>query len=208
MLFRSEIVAMDSLNTNIAQGEVGQVGTIHIPLTTIKQSASLDLLLQTGESINRYQIWVYPDEIESESDFYLASSLDEKVKERLACGESVSLIPDTAIVKEKTVGPLFTPDYWNYSMFKSISENAKREVSPGTLSILTSPEHPLFNSFPTEMHSNWQWWPLIHCSHPLILDDTAPDYKPLVQVIDNMARCHKLGLIFEYQVGEGKLLVS
>jgi len=33
------------------------------------------------------------------------------------------------------------------------------------------------------------------------------DYKPLVQVIDNIERNHKLGLLFEMQIGEGKLLV-
>ena len=32
-------------------------------------------------------------------------------------------------------------------------------------------------------------------------------YRPTVQVIDNFARNHKLGLIFETRVGRGKLLV-
>jgi hypothetical protein len=32
-------------------------------------------------------------------------------------------------------------------------------------------------------------------------------YRPIVQIIDNFARNHKLGLIFETRVGKGKLLV-
>jgi hypothetical protein len=41
----------------------------------------------------------------------------------------------------------------------------------------------------------------------LILDNTSNDYFPIVQVIDNLERNHKLGLIFEFKVGQGKLMV-
>jgi hypothetical protein len=92
-------------------------------------------------------------------------------------------------------------------MFKTISENNNKPVSPGTLGILTKPEHPIFNSFPTEMHTNWQWFPIIKASRPFILDNTSVSYRPIVQVIDNVERNHKLGLIFEFAVDKGKLLV-
>ena len=106
-----------------------------------------------------------------------------------------------------TVGGLFQTDYWNYRMFKTICENNKKKVSPGTLGILTNPEHPIFKGFPTEMHTNWQWFPVIKESHPLVLDNFAKDYRPIVQVIDNIERNHKLGLVMEWKVGAGKLLV-
>ena len=44
-------------------------------------------------------------------------------------------------------------------------------------------------------------------SRLFILDDTPADYRPLVQVIDNFARNHKLGVMFEGRVGSGQLLV-
>jgi len=106
-----------------------------------------------------------------------------------------------------TVGGLFQTDYWNYRMFKTICENNKKKVSPGTLGILTNPEHPIFRDFPTEMHTNWQWFPVVKESHPLVLDNFPKDYKPIVQVIDNIERNHKLGLVMEWKVGAGKLLV-
>ena len=40
-----------------------------------------------------------------------------------------------------------------------------------------------------------------------MLDNFAKDYKPIVQVIDNVERNHKLGLVMEWRVGKGKLLV-
>jgi len=41
----------------------------------------------------------------------------------------------------------------------------------------------------------------------VILDETSADYRPIVQVIDNFWRNHKLGILFETKVGKGKLLV-
>ena len=115
-------------------------------------------------------------------------------------------MPDSTLAA-LTVGGLFQTDYWNFRMFKTISENNKKAVSPGTLGILTQPEHPLFRLFPTEEHTNWQWFPVIKESTPFMLDNTAAQYRPIVQVIDNVERNHKLGLVFEFQVGKGRLLV-
>lgn len=57
------------------------------------------------------------------------------------------------------------------------------------------------------MHTNWQWFPVVKESHPLVLDNFKADVKPIVQVIDNVERNHRLGLVMEWKVGMGKLLV-
>src|SRR5476649_1753143 len=44
-------------------------------------------------------------------------------------------------------------------------------------------------------------------SRLFILDDTPASFQPLVRVIDNFARNHKLGVVFEGRVGGGQLLV-
>jgi hypothetical protein len=92
-------------------------------------------------------------------------------------------------------------------MFKTISENNHKPVSPGTLGILTNPGHPLFAYFPTDTHTSWQWFPVVKASFPMVLDNLPVDYHPIVQVIDNIERNHRLGLVFEFAVGKGKLLV-
>ena len=78
---------------------------------------------------------------------------------------------------------------------------------PNTMGILCDPQHPLLARFPTEFHSNWQWYDLMQHSRLFILDQTPADYRPLIQVIDNFARNHKLGLVFEGRAGRGQLLV-
>lgn len=182
---------------------------------------NVSLNIEETEARNSYEFWVYPKKALEKKGVIIAKDLNEKVVKVLEHGGKVLWMPtasshfvaadDTLSQVDNatpyTVGGLFQTDYWNYRMFKTICENNKKKVSPGTLGILTNPEHPIFKGFPTEMHTNWQWFPVIKESHPLVLDNFAKDYRPIVQVIDNIERNHKLGLVMEWKVGAGKLLV-
>lgn len=192
----------------VAQGSLTEVGRINASLQSVDRAVQLLLVLEAGSHINRYPLWVYP---EKEEPTYPEIEQTTSLQHALALlkqGRKVLYSPDHAAIAGNSVGGSFTPDYWNYAMFKGISESVGREVSPGTLSILTNPAHPLFREFPTEMHSNWQWWIILKHARPLILDRTPHEYKPLIQVIDNIERNHKLGLLLEVRSGEGKLLVN
>lgn len=200
-------LASGELAANIPQGELAELGKIDAPLQNMEKATQLQFVLKLGSHTNKYDIWVYPEKVQTEyPDIQETSSLKQAL-DLLKDGKKVLYIPDHNGIGKLSVGGLFTPDYWNYAMFKNISEYLKRDVSPGTLSILTDPAHPLFKEFPTDMHSNWQWWSISKNSRPFILNMMPHDYKPLVQVIDNIERNHKLGLLFEMQIGEGKLLV-
>ena len=166
----------------------------------------LTLNIEGTEARNSYELWVYPKKALEKKGVIIAKNLNQEVVKALEKGGKVLWMP-TDNATPYTVGGLFQTDYWNYRMFKTICENNKKKVSPGTLGILTNPEHPIFKGFPTEMHTNWQWFPVIKESHPLVLDNFAKDYRPIVQVIDNIERNHKLGLVMEWKVGAGKLLV-
>ena len=165
---------------------------------------NVSLNIEGTEARNSYELWVYPKKALEKKGIIIARDLNQEVVKVLEKGGKVLWMPDSL---PYTVGGLFQTDYWNYRMFKTICENNKKKVSPGTLGILTNPEHPIFKEFPTEMHTNWQWFPVIKESHPLVLDNFAKDYRPVVQVIDNIERNHKLGLVMEWKVGAGKLLV-
>ncbi|RGL57543.1 beta-glycosidase [Segatella copri] len=165
---------------------------------------NVSLNIEGTEARNSYELWVYPKKALEKKGIIIARNLNQEVVKVLEKGGKVLWMPDSL---PYTVGGLFQTDYWNYRMFKTICENNKKKVSPGTLGILTNPEHPIFKEFPTEMHTNWQWFPVIKESHPLVLDNFAKDYRPIVQVIDNIERNHKLGLVMEWKVGAGKLLV-
>lgn len=174
---------------------------------------------------NTYDLWIYttPKDIISLHKSYVRVTgdlTDDIVKELENGGKVLWLpttsknfvaaddsLPQTDNATPHTVGGLFQTDYWNYRMFKTICENNHKTVSPGTLGILTNPKHPMFDFFPTEMHTNWQWFPVIKNSHPLILDNFPSNCHPIVQVIDNVERNHRLGLVMEWKVGAGLLVV-
>jgi Glycosyl hydrolases family 2, sugar binding domain/Glycosyl hydrolases family 2/Glycosyl hydrolases family 2, TIM barrel domain len=208
---KGEIVFQGEDVVNISQGGLTNAGSFSIDLFKFSKPERLTLLvfLKGTHYENSYPVWVYnSDPITRVPENILVSkTLDKSTLSKLSDGGMVLLFPDFNDIKDLSVGGLFTPDYWNFRMFKSISESNNKPVSPGTLSILTNPELPLFNNFPTEFYTNWQWWSIIKNSRPLILDNTPKDYRPLVQVVDNIERNHKLGLIFEFSVGKGKLLV-
>jgi hypothetical protein len=75
------------------------------------------------------------------------------------------------------------------------------------LGILCNPEHPALTEFPTEYHSNWQWWDIVTNSEAMILNDLPPELRPIVQIIDDWFTNRRLGLVFEAKVNGGKLLV-
>ena len=115
----------------------------------------------------------------------------------MAEGKKVIFFPSN-LASDRTLKGSFEPVFWSPIWF---------HYDPGTMGILVNPDHPLFTGFPTDLHSNWQWRSLIEGSRSVILDETPLIYRPLVQVIDNFARNHRLGTVFEARVGAGRLLV-
>jgi len=184
------------------------IGPITIGLSNLNVPVRLELMVQAhtenGIRQNHWPIWVYPaDNTPDKSGILIKQALDPATLQALQNGASVLLMPsDTS----HTVGGLFQTDYWNYRMFRDICESMGKPVSPGTLGLVMDPSHPLFRRFPTEEHTSWQWFPVVKASHPIILDEIDA-YRPIVQVIDNVERNHRLGLVFEFKVGKGRLLV-
>ncbi len=211
MTATGKIIGQGETKNDIDNGGLTGITTITADLSGVQEpaKATLTVSLAGTNYKNSWPVWIYPQSVDTSvpNDITIADNLNDKTLGILAGGGKVLLFPSSVGLTDNTVGGLFTPDYWNYSMFRSISLANNKPVSPGTMSILTDPLHPVFNSFPTEFYTNWQWWAVVRNSYPLIMDSTPADYHPLVQVVDNIDRNHKLGLIFEYSVGKGRLLV-
>ena len=182
--------------------------TFEAPVQQTGRDLMLSLFIDNTEYHNTYKVWIYPQEVKLEKEgIVITHQMTDDIAQQLERGAKVLWMPDSTQLRENTVDGLFQTDYWNYRMFKTICENNKKPISPGTLGILTNPKHPLFGEFPTDEHTNWQWFPVIQQSHPLILDNLPRSYRPIVQVIDNIERNHRLGLVCEFAVGNGKLLI-
>jgi hypothetical protein len=122
---------------------------------------------------------------------------------KLAAGGKVLLtIPPARVGKDPKRGKIalgFSTIFWNTAW--------TNRQAPHTLGILCDPTHPMFADFPTESHSNWQWWYLVSRAGAMILDRMPSAMRPVVQVIDDWVTGRKLGLVLEANVGPGKLVV-
>ena len=208
---KQQVLDKGVLPLQVKQGELAKVGTLKPAIASVRKAEKVTLALSIDGTPyrNDYSLWIYPaadKEVAPSEDICVTDDLDAHLK-YLTEGGKVLWFPSKDKHKDQTVGGLFQTDYWNYRMFRTICENLDRPVSPGTLGILTDPGHPALADFPTEFHTNWQWFPIIKQSYPMILDRLSDDYRPIVQIIDNVERNHKLGLLFEFKVGNGKLLV-
>ena len=184
------------------------IGDIEVNLSGIDAPDRLELTVRVitdnGIRKNQWPLWVYPaDNAPDKSGVRIVRKLDGIVLKAIEDGASVLLMPSDTT---NTVGGLFQTDYWNYRMFKNICESSGKPVSPGTMGLLIDMSHPIFREFPTEENTSWQWFPMVKASRPFILD-ALDSYYPIVQVIDNVERNHRLGLVFEFKVGKGRMLV-
>jgi hypothetical protein len=194
----------------IKQGEVFEAGAIRFPLDRLSAPRKIDIevAIEGTDYLNDYSIWVYPPAADTSvpEGLLVTRSLDEAARTHLGGGGRVLLFPELDRLPHSIKGS-FQTSFWCYPMFARGAERRGIELPPGTQGFLCDPQTPALAAFPTEFHSNWQWWHLVKNSRPIILDETPARYRPTLHVIDNFARNHKLGLIFETRFGAGKLLV-
>jgi len=179
------------------------IGELRVPLNTITAATKLNLeiLINGTEFANDWNIWVYPAKLpEVKNEVYYCTSLDDKAKAVLASGGSVFLNAAGKVVKGKEVVQTFLPVFWNTSWFKM--------RPPHTLGILCDPKQAALANFPTDYHSDMQWWEIVNKSQVMNLEDFPSGFKPLVQPIDTWFLNRRLAMVFEAKVGKGKLLVS
>jgi hypothetical protein len=190
---------------DIAWGNTQRLGTIQVPLTSFKKAAQLYLTVRVGNFGNGWDFWVYPLTLPEPpaKDVMVVRTLDAKAKEHLRVGGSVLLLLAPGAVRPDQGGDIaigFSSIFWNTAWTS--------RQPPHTLGILCNPRHPALKEFPTEEHSNWQWWDAMSHSQAMVLDAFQSGFRPIIQVIDDWTTNRKLGLVFEARIGEGKLLVS
>jgi hypothetical protein len=197
------VVASGTLAASqLPTGKLSDIGAIRTPLTGFHTPGkfSVTVSLQGTEFSNSWEIWVYPDQPKpiSAPDRVIVSSVwDDATKQALVDGKAVFLTMTKLKSANSVPGSLLTV-FWSPVWFPS--------QSPNTMSLLCDPGHPALSEFPTEMHGNWQWWNILKHSKALVLDDAPAGFHPIIQVIDNYARNHLLGNLFEARVGKGRLL--
>lgn len=176
------------------------LGHIKFPLKDMQRAAkyTIEISLKGTAISNNWEFWVYPSELNvaPSKEILISKECDHKVTTALNEGRTVLLLSGSSKYKNAIPG-VFTTVFWNTQM---------KNQQVGTMGLLMNPKHALFKDFPTDFHTNWQWWDLLMHSQSIEMNDTDADFRPIIQVIDNPYRNHKLGVVFEARVGKGKLL--
>jgi hypothetical protein len=179
------------------------VGSIDFPLSSIQEAQKLTLTvsLPGTEAKNHWDFWVYPADTKVEvGDVWVTDQFDEKAQSVLKKGGKVLLTAAGKISYGKEVVQQFTPVFWNTSWFKM--------RPPHTTGILVENTHSIFDLFPTDYHSDLQWWELVNKAQVMQFTDFPADFQPLVQSIDTWSLSRKIGMLFEANVLGGKLIMT
>ncbi|MEO8414954.1 MAG: sugar-binding domain-containing protein [Ginsengibacter sp.] len=179
-------------------------GEIKQSLSFIKEPGRFILTVSVGKYENTWDFFVYPSvKKKISSDILITQTLDAKAKQVLGNGGKVLLTIKKGSIKDDKGGDIkigFSSIFWNTAWTKG--------QPPTTLGILCDPENPALKEFPTQYHSNYQWWDAMSHSDAILLDSVAKNIKPIVRVIDDWYSAKPLGLLFECKVGKGRLLFA
>ena len=186
----------------VQRGQVALLGELRAGLASVAKASRLRLeaRLAGAPAGNYWDIWVYPraSREAGSGDVHVTSAFDAEARRKLEQGGKVLLLWPGNRAGVNTIPTRFLPVFWSLTWFPK---------QPGTLGILCDPAHPALASFPTDFHGNYQWYELAQGAPAFVLNDTPAEFRPLIQVIDDYHRNHKLGAVFETKAGRGRLLV-
>lgn len=186
---------------DIPVGNCLALGNLEIDLSEIVDPKQLTLTVNISGFENDWDFWVYPKKKKSINDIVITKSLNPSARSVLENGGSVLwCIPEDTKSEKLNDNIGFSSIFWNTAWTSG--------QKPHSLGILCNPNHPALADFPTEYHSNWQWWDAMTYSNGIILDDSLSDIQPVVRVIDDWFKNRSQALIIEMKVGNGKLLIS
>ena len=178
-------------------GELSTVGSLSIPLLEILKPTRLNLTVEVAHIRNTYPIWVYPEErVSCPEMVYETTWMDERAMQTLEEGGVVYLAPPST--KDAMPGSIqgqFTTDFWSVGTFAT---------QEGGMGQLIAQEHPIFREFPTEYHTNWQWW-VMAGKRAVILPKL---YDSIIMEMDSYAYLRPMTQLLECRCLRGRLLFS
>ena len=169
--------------------------------------------LEASQSIplfqNNWNFWLYPAQMEdSKSSNVLVTHNWSEAATRLAAGGKVLFMPGAAVLDPAKCPPMKNiPVFWNIQMTVRPPANPTPKFD-AMLGLLCDTNHPALAEFPTEANCDWQWTEIVNNVRSVNLSKAPLSLRPIVSAIDDWNRNWRLGVIFECNVGPGRLLVS
>ena len=182
---------------NCPPGTYTSLGRLDIPLEVKGVSAALILTVSIGDCTSTYPVWVYQKTSpECPKNVYETRVFDEQTRAVLQNGGRVYLSPDADRESlPNSIKTQFTTDFWSVGTF------AEQE---GGMGQLIDTEHPIFRNFPTDFHTDWQWW-IVAGKRAVILPRSM---KSVITEMDSYAFLRPMAQLIEFNCLNGKVLLS
>ena len=174
------------------------IGGFVCELRGVEKAEQLELTIgiEGSEYKNTWKIWVYPASLAIEKGGVIVTDRLAEVYEALKAGKKVLFNPPYRLCAG--IPGKFVPVFWSPVHFPR---------QAGTMGLLLDPAHKAFADFPTDSHTDWQWWKLVTQSRTWVVDSFYRQITPLVESVDNFVNNRRLCSIFEANCLDGKLLV-
>jgi hypothetical protein len=208
----SRYVITDEDGRNLVSGTLSEkdipvgsninIGTVNTSLAIVGRATQLTLTVYSGEAKNHWDFWVYPPKKNTadETGVYITDSLDATAIKTLQDGGKVLITAAGKIRYGKDVTQYYTPVFWNTSWFKM--------RPPHTLGAYIDKFHPVFADFPTDDWTSPQWWELVNKQQVMQFTEFPQGFQPIIQNIDTWFISRKIGMLFEANVLNGKLMMT
>ena len=182
---------------NCPPGTYTSLGRLDIPLEVKGVSAAFMLTVSMGDCTSTYPVWVYKKASpECPKNVYETRVFDEQTRAVLQNGGRVYLSPDADEESlPYSIKTQFTTDFWSVGTFVD---------QEGGMGQLIDTEHPIFKEFPTDFHTDWQWW-IMATKRAVILPHPM---KMIITEMDSYAFLRPMAQLIEFRCLKGKVLLS
>ncbi len=180
-------------------GQLGLIDSLKFQMPDLTKPEQLSLVVSLVDAShfiqNDWNFWVFPktypeQTAEHDVDYLLTTEMDEQVLKALSEGETVVL--------------LGTDVFPSHSLDYTIGLAGRTHGNLAT--VIT--EHPIMSDFPHEGWCNWQFRPLFSDTSNIIFNDIDLPFEPIIEVVSSYKYIIKQSVLFELQVGQGRLIVA
>ena len=155
-----------------------------------KVTLTVELLHSSGQLRNSWDYWLFPaGDLTAPKNVSVVSELDGAVVSKLSSGARVVLLGS----KPFATRPL--------SFQMGVAGRPDRNLAT------VIAKHPLMDDFPHEGYCDFQFIKMMEGAAAVQFDAMAETFSPVIEVVSSYKQIRRQAALFEWRVGEGRLLV-
>lgn len=170
---------------------------IEFPLEFISASMHIKVVLSVNEYSNSWDIFVYSPVKEVQNTVLITDSITDEVIDKIENGGKVYINANKETLKKQIQGK-FYPVFWSPAYFPSSNP----------CGFMCENENGVFDEFPTEKTSNYQWHIPLDNSMSIDISKLPIDFTPTLELVPNFFDNTRMAAILEARIGKADILFT